>query len=80
MEPIGFIEFIKLRLDAGLTIKSLNTGWIGLLISWIFQLGFTYLIGMLRLISSLTNYQLERVPMPVVDFAFYHFVKEKTED
>ncbi|WP_026955671.1 hypothetical protein [Algoriphagus vanfongensis] len=79
-EPIGFFEFIKLRLEAGLTIKSLNTGWIGLVISWIFQLGITYSIGILQLVSKLTSYQLERVPMEVVDFAFYHFVKEKTEN
>ncbi|HAA12186.1 MAG TPA: hypothetical protein DCE41_10995 [Cytophagales bacterium] len=79
-EPIGFFEFFKLRLKAGLKIKSINTGWIGLIISWIFQLGFTYAIGMLRLASNLTSYQLERVPMEVVDFAFYHFVKNKTEN
>lgn len=79
-EPIGFIEFIKLRLEGGLTIKSLNTGWIGLVISWVFQLGFTYAIGMLRLVSNLTSYQLDRIPMEVVDFAVYHFVKEKTEN
>ncbi|MBT9393993.1 hypothetical protein KLP40_12545 [Hymenobacter sp. NST-14] len=79
-EAIGFFEFLKLRLEAGLTIKSLNTGWIGLVISWIFQLGFTYAIGMLRLASNLTSYQLERVPMKVVDFAFYHFVKDKSEN
>lgn len=78
-EPIGFIDFIHLRLKAGLTIKSINTGWIGLVISWILQLGITYGIGMLRLASNLTAFQLERVPMEVVDFAFYHFVKEKTE-
>ena len=35
---------------------------------------------MLRLASNLTAYQLERVPMEVVNFAFYHFVKEKTEN
>ncbi|GAB3540228.1 hypothetical protein GCM10027443_37860 [Pontibacter brevis] len=80
LQPIGFLEFIKLRLEAGLTIKSLNNGWIGLVISWIFQLGLTYAMGVLRLVSNLTSYQLERVPMEVVDFAFYHFVKEKTED
>lgn len=79
-EPIGFFEFIKLRFEAGLTIKSLNTGLTGLVISWIFQLGFTYLIGILRLASNVTAYQLERVPMDVVDFAIYHFVKEKTEN
>jgi len=79
-EPIGFIEFIKLRLEGGLTIKSLNTGWIGLVVSWLFQLGFTYAIGMLRLASNLTSYQLDRIPMEVVDFTVYHFVKEKTEN
>jgi len=79
-ESIGFFQFIKLRLESGLTIKSLNTGWIGLVISWIFQLGFTYAIGILRLASNLIAYQLERVPMEVVNFAFYHFIKEKTEN
>lgn len=77
--PIGFFEFIELRLEAGLTIKSLNTGWIGLVISWIFQLGFTYAIGRTRLAVHLIDHQLERVPMEVVEFASYHFVKEKTE-
>ena len=78
-EPISFLDFIKLRLESGLTIKDLNTGWIGLIISWILQLVITYFVGTLRLAVNLTNYQLERVPMEVVDFAFYHFIKEKTE-
>lgn len=79
-ERIGFFEFIKLRLEEGLTIKKLNTGWIGLIISWILQLVITYYVALLRLISDITSYQLERVPTEVVDFAFYNFVKEKTED
>ena len=62
------------------TIKKLNTGWIGLLISWVLQLVITYFVGILRLSSILISYSLERVPMKVVDFAYYHFVKEKTED
>lgn len=79
LESIGFLEFIKLRIEAGLTIESLNTGWIGLLLSWVFQLGFTYLLGTLSLGASLTGFQLERVPMEAVDFAAYHLVKGKTE-
>lgn len=79
-EPIGFISFIKLRLETGLTIRTFNTGWIGLIISWIIQLGFTYIIGVLRLSINLTEYQLKRVPMEVVNFAFYYFVKEKTKE
>jgi len=79
-DRIGFFEFIKLRFEQGLTIKKLNTGWIGLIISWGLQIIITYYVGLFRLIASITSYQLERIPMEVVDFAFYHFVKEKTED
>lgn len=79
-ERIGFIEFIKLRMENGLTIKKLNTGWIGLLISWVLQFVITYYVGILKLITGLTTYQLDRVPVEVVDFAFYNLVKDKTED
>lgn len=79
-DRIGFFEFIKLRLEQGLTIKKLNTGWIGLVVSWGLQLVITYYVGLLRLITSITSYQLERVPTEVIDFVFYHFVKEKTEE
>lgn len=79
-EPFSFWEFMQARFEAGLTIKSLNTGWIGLLVSWGLQLVITYFVGILRLSSSIISYSLERVPMEVVDFAYYHFVKDKTED
>ena len=76
----SFWEFMQARFEVGLKIKSLDTGSIGLLISWGIQSVITYFVGNLRLISSLTSYQLQRVPIEVVDFAYYHFVKEKTED
>lgn len=79
LERIGFWEFLKLRVSAGLTIKNLNTGSIGLLISWVLQLGLTGLFLYIRIISVITKYVIERVPVEVVDFAFYHFVKGKTE-
>lgn len=79
-DRIGFLEFIKLRLSQGLTIKDLNTGWIGLVISWVIQLGLTGLFVYLKIISILTKYTIERVPVEVVDFASYHFVKEKTDE
>lgn len=78
-EPIGFLAFMKLRLEHGLTIKDLNVGSIGLLISWIVQLGLTYLIGYLRTISAIVKISIERVPIEVIDFAMYHFVKGKNE-
>lgn len=77
---IGFLDFMKLRIEQGLTIESIDTGTIGLIISWIFQLGLTYIIALLRLINRLTVYQLERIPPEVADFAFYHLVKGKTEE
>jgi len=78
-ERIGFFNFIIIRLQAGLKIKNLDTGWIGLIISWIIQIGLTYIISYLRLASIVTRYKIERVPTEVVDFAFYNAVKEKTE-
>lgn len=78
-DRIGFLEFIKFRLEEGLIIKKTNTGWIGLVISWILQFVITYYIALLRLISNVASYQLRRVPVDVIDFAFYHFVKNKTE-
>lgn len=79
-ERIGFFEFLKIKFEQGLTIKKLNTGWIGLLIHWVLQLVITYYVTVMAVIRNLTKYQLDRVPIEVVDFAFYHFVKDKTED
>jgi len=77
---IDFFSFMKLRFESGLTIKNINTGWIGLLISWGILLFFGYLIGMLKLVSGLVKYQLNRVPPEVLDFAVYLFIKENSED
>jgi hypothetical protein len=79
-DRIGFFEFLKIKFEQGLTIKTLNTGWIGLVIHWILQLVITYYVTVMAVIRNLTKYQLDRVQPEVVDFAFYHFVKDKTED
>lgn len=79
-ERIGFFEFLKIILEQGLTIKKINTGWIGLLISWILQLVLTYYFALSKLISNIALYQLDRIPQEVTDFAFYHFLKEKSEN
>lgn len=80
LERIGFFEFLKLRLQQGLTIKTLNVGTIGLIISWILQLGLTFVFGYLNLTRFLINYVVQRIPIEVIDFAFYHFVKGKDEN
>lgn len=79
LESIKFFEFLKLRLQQGLTIKSLNVGAIGLIISWVLQLGLTFVFGYLNLTRFLISYVVKRIPTEVIDFAFYHFVKGKEE-
>lgn len=79
-ERIGYFEFLKIKFEQGLTVKKLNTGWIGLVIHWVIQLVITYYVTVMAVIRNLTKYQLDRIPPEVVDFAFYHFVKDKTED
>lgn len=74
-----FLEYMKYRIESGVTIKSANLGTIGLIACWLFQLGFTYLFAILKLTSALIMYRLERIPREVTDFAYYHFLKEKTE-
>lgn len=76
---IGFREFIKLKFKKGLTIYKVNTGWIGLLTFWVLQIVIIYLITYLKVTSKLVSYAIERVPKEVVNFAYYHLVKEKSE-
>lgn len=78
-EAIGFFEFIKIRLNQGLLIKSMNTGAIGLVVSWCIQLGLTYIVAYFKLVSAIVKYTIERVPEEVAEFALYHFVKGKNE-
>ncbi|WP_419869842.1 hypothetical protein [Chryseobacterium sp. CT-SW4] len=80
LERIGFWNFLEIRLSQGLIINKINTGWIGWIISWIVQLGLTALFVYLKIVTALTKYIIERVPVEVVDFAYYHFIKEKTEE
>jgi hypothetical protein len=76
---IGFLEFVKIRFTNGLKLKSLNTGWIGLVISWILQVILIYWISIIKTLTSLVMFQLEKVPKEVTEFAYYHFLKGKNE-
>ena len=79
-ERIGFWQFMKMRFTEGFMLKTINTGSIGLVISWVIQLGLTGLFVYIKIITALKIYVIERVPTEVLDFAFYHFVKGKSED
>ena len=81
---ISFLEFIRSKLEGGFTIQrggnNINLGPIGLVISWVFQVGFTYLIFHLRAIPALLAFQVERVPNEVLEFTLNYFNEEKSED
>lgn len=79
-EAIGFLEFLKIRLEKGLVIDSIDLGWIGLIVSWFFQLFFTYYTSSLYIAFMLVAYQIKKIPTEVIDFTFYHLIiKEETE-
>ncbi len=80
-QSFSFYQFIKFRFEVGFKLDNLNTGWIGLLILFILQLVIIYYVALMRLMSSLTSYQMSRVPPEVVDFvAYLLFIKEKDEN
>lgn len=80
----GFMEFIRLRLERGFTSQrgdlTTNFGAIGLIASWLFQIGFTYFIFLNRLIPAVINTQVERIPTDVMDFIINYLNNEKNDD
>ncbi|MBE8724225.1 hypothetical protein [Flavobacterium hungaricum] len=77
---LSFYEFLQIIFSEGLFIKKINTGWIGLVLSWVVQLVLTYYIAVARVSSIVMAYQIEKIPVEVIDFSFYHIVKGKSEN
>mgnify|MGYP005996591903 CR=1 FL=1 len=76
---LGFFEFIKLRFEGGLTIKDLNTGWIGLMLSWIFQIAFPFILARGKVAGITMNYIIEKIPEKVLEYTIYLFEMGKSE-
>lgn len=76
---LDFIEFIQLRIENGLMIKTLSTGWIGLILSWVFQLVFPFFIAQAKVGISLMNYSIEKIPEKVLEYVIYLFDNGKSE-
>ena len=76
---LGFFEFMKMRFEHGLTIKDLNTGWIGLTLSWIFQMVFPYFLAVAKVAGITANYMIGKIPEKVLEYAIYLFDMEKSE-
>jgi hypothetical protein len=78
-EPIGFLNFIQLRLEHGFKLDKMNLGAYGYIGTWILQVVLIYIITAFKSNMSIVKYCIDRVPQEVIDFALYHFVKEKEE-
>lgn len=81
---LGFMEFIRLRLEHGFTLQRgdlrINYGSIGLILSWIFQIGFTYFIFLYRLTTAVMVSQVGKIPPDVIDFILNYLNEGKSED
>lgn len=76
---LGFFQFMKMRFEQGLSIKDLNTGWIGLTLSWIFQMVFPYFLAIGKIAGITANYIIEKIPEKVLEYTIYLFDMQKTE-
>ncbi|WP_430413188.1 hypothetical protein [Kordia sp.] len=79
ISELSFFEFMKLRFEGGLTIKDLNTGWIGLTLSWVFQMVFPYFLAVGKVAGITANYIIEKIPEKVLEYTIYLFEMEKSE-
>lgn len=79
ISELGFFKFLELRFKGGLTIKNLNTGWIGLTLSWVFQMVFPYFLAMGKVALITTNYMIEKIPVKVLQYTIYLFEMKKSE-
>lgn len=78
-EPIGLPLYFEVRLNEKAPLDFFDLGWIGWMIGWAIQLFFIFHITKYRFFISLIDYLIERIPPEVRDFAFYLFVKDRTE-
>lgn len=77
LNDMSFWDYIILKFELGLQLEGLDLGWIGMVGSWLLHLFLIYIYSTLKTSSKLIVYMATRVPSEVVDFAFYHYVKEK---
>lgn len=79
ISELGFLEYMKMRFENGLTIDDLNTGWIGLTLSWVFQMVFPYFLAVGKVAGITANYIIKKIPEKVLEYTIYLFDMEKSE-
>jgi len=79
MVKFNFIEFMRFRWALGLKIKDLDTGSIGLLLFWLFQIIFPYFLAVGKIAGITANYMIGKIPEKVLEYTIYLFETEKSE-
>ncbi|WP_298512645.1 hypothetical protein [uncultured Kordia sp.] len=79
ISDLSFFEFLNLLLEAGLTIKKSNLGWIGLVISWLLQIVFPFILAQAKVAMIVMNHDIKKVPEAVIEYTIYLFEMGKTE-
>ncbi len=78
-QDLTFGSFIVERLKQGFLLKGVNIGTIGQLIIWVFQIGLSYLIVCINIARIIIQFNIDRVPDEVINFAMYNLIKKKSE-
>lgn len=80
MPAIGLFSYLQLVLESGFVLDGNNWGTIGVVLSWLVQIGLTYGFAQYFLSSSIKDYKADRVPPEVLLFAQYQFSQQKNEE
>lgn len=77
---VSFVQYMQLRIQAGLQIRHFNTGSIGYVILLVAQPFIIYFTCWFRVSIHLVKHELARIPNQVLEFAYYCVFKEKSID
>lgn len=80
LPAIGFVPYLQIVLESGFVLEDNNFGTIGIVISWLVQVGLTYVFAQHFLSSGVTDYKAARVPPEVLLFTQYQLSKQKNEE
>ncbi|GLB54142.1 hypothetical protein NBRC110019_31830 [Neptunitalea chrysea] len=72
----SFMTLFKLKFEYGFTVESLELGSAGLVILWILQPVISYFSGINFMPKGIVDYIINRVPEAVLDFVYYHSLKD----
>lgn len=77
LTDLSFFNFINLHLERGLTIDNIETGWIGLIIVWGFQLVLPFIIAVFKSTLIVMKAVYEKVPEEVLEYTIFLIKKNK---